>query len=194
VTAPQRLKDVLSTTTFPLFAIRPGEWSGACFLGFTSRANERLCGAQFHYLDALDERSMGACVSSIDGARAQQGDPIEAHLVPFISRFDDEFLVSRVKRNKFEPFKPGEFTTKTAGVHLAGRNVGGTIYAHSELPVILLRAAIRIGAAVTDIGIAGWRLDPADLLPKVVLVDAIIAAEFDALIPPEPHIEWDEAE
>jgi hypothetical protein len=190
VSEPAAVRDLIARATFPLFAIPPAAWDGPSLVGSFTTEGERVRDIQFVYLDQIDERSMGICVGNIDGA-AKVPDAVEIHLVNFVARFDDEYLVSRVKRRRFEPFPPSDFRVVTQTVALAGRTVGASMYTHTTLPLRLLRAPVRIGSTITDVGIAGWRLDPLDHLAKVVPVDVTVATAFDAARPREIRLDDD---
>jgi hypothetical protein len=182
VTDPAPLRALLAKAPFPLFGIPPSSWEGPCFVGTVRRLEERIEALQFVYLDELDEGSMGICVSNLDAAALAAGrlTPLETHLVGFISRFDDAFLLSRVKRRRFEPFPTEDIAERSLTITLASRTVGANLYTHRTLPLQLVRAPVRIGKSVTDVGVAGWRLDPVEFASRIVPVDPAFADAMDA--------------
>jgi hypothetical protein len=179
---PAPARELLARAPFPLFGIAPASWDGPVMVGGYSTSGERIRDIAFLYLDQLDERSMGLSVTNLDGA-ARDVEPLEVHLLDFISRFDDTFLVSRVKRRRFEPFPSGDLQIGDITVAFAGRTVAAKQVVHRLLPLRLVRAPVRIGTSVTDVGISGWNLDPLGFVGSLVPVDVAFADQLDALAP-----------
>ncbi|MFN2613890.1 MAG: hypothetical protein ABR552_03615 [Actinomycetota bacterium] len=181
-------RELLARARFPLFAIPPSSWDGAAFVGSFTTEGEGIRDIQFVYLDGIDEHSFGICVSNIDGSATVE-EPLDAHLLSFSSRLDEAYVVARVKRRKGPVFAARDFTKQQTTVTVAGRTAGALVYIHREIPLRLARVPLHIGSSVTDIGVAGWRLDPLDHLSKLLIVDPKVAAEFDA--EPEYEIQLD---
>ena len=174
-----KLTDLLAASPFALFGVHPRDWDGPAFAGDAVRDAGVLRSVQLVYLDAIDGSSLGACVSNL-GTGGAAIDPVGTHVVDFVARFQPDFLLGKMKRRRFEPFPPGVFAERPVTVAVAGHTLGGIVYTHRELPLQLLRVAIRRGDAVTDLGVATWRLAAMDLAAKVQPVDVRFAKEFDA--------------
>lgn len=178
-----RLRAVLAEAPFPLFAIDPAEWNGLAFVGDIRRIAGRVVAVKVVYLDALDASTMGAAVSALSPEAREH--PLDDHVVDFVSRFEPRFLAERAKPRRRVLLPQEEFSRREVTLTLAGRLCGAELYTHRSLPLQLVRAAVLVGSAAADVGIAAWRLSALDLAPKVRAVDVAFAEAFDRQQEPE---------
>jgi hypothetical protein len=183
-----RLSELLAEAAFPIYGVRARLWDGDSFVGDAVRA-PHLAAVQLVYVDPTG--SNGCVVSSVEAGYSSGVDPFEAHLLGFVSRFDPSFLMRRVGRRRFVPFRADEFAVREMVVPVAGEQVGARLYTHRSIPVQLLRTARRRGDAATDLGVGAWRLDARALAAGVETVTLAFAKEFDApRAEPYPPPEW----
>lgn len=194
-----KLAELLAEATFPLHAVPPSRWEGQAFVGFTGYRSEPrvLEVVQIDYLAGVEEGPFGAVVSNLDGStllRADGGlvDPAPAHLMNFVSRFEEGFVERRVKRRR-PVFPPRDFAFENVVVRVRGRAMGALLAAHTALPLQLARLAFRRGDARVDVGVATWELDALDLASHLQPVDLAFATVFDEPWKPTyPPPEWGE--
>jgi len=139
---------------------------------------------------------MGLAVSSIDGSAVASGavDPIQTHLTGFVPRFDARFVVERMSGRRAVPFPEADFAQRTLTTMVAGASAAAVLLVHKQLPLQLLRVAVRAStiAIATDIGIAAWRLDSVTFTSQIERVDPAFAKDFDPLSGADayPPPEW----
>jgi len=169
------LVEVLAEVPFPVYGIRPIHWSGPSYVGDITRVGGRITHVSLVYQHEQDLAS-AVCVSSLDPGAGTE--PLGAHLGAFVARFDPAFMRKHNKPRK-PPFSEGAFKSQQIVVMIGGQNAGAHTMRHAILPLELLRAPLRSGNAVVDVGLAGWRADVRDLASLVERVDAPFAREMD---------------
>jgi len=173
------LAQTLAEATFPIYGVRPANWVGAPFLGTAVRLGERLERVQLLYLDDATEPPTGLGVSNLDPTAGTEVDPLEAHLGTFASRFDDRFVPRGLRRKSFKLFPPEDFGRRTLTTAVAGMQVGAELFTHREVPLTLLRTALRAPGGVVDLGVAGWASNVVRFAQFVEPVDLAFAKAFD---------------
>ncbi|HVL32312.1 MAG TPA: hypothetical protein VM600_01890 [Actinomycetota bacterium] len=186
------LREVLAACPFPLFALPARGWDGPAFVGSTARGGvlEGLHTVRFDYIDAIDGETMGAVVSNIDARAAVSADPVSAHVLEFVSRFDADFLMRKMRRRrKFEPFPRDALAERSITIGVAGQTTGASLFTHRELPLQMVRVVIRSTGGTTDVGLGAWRLDARELAATIEPVDVRFADAFDrkAAGQPDPY-------
>lgn len=172
-----QLTAVLAEAPFPVFGIRPSRYDGDCYVGDYARsANKAIYHVSLVYQHAAS-LDAGVCVSSVAPGTLEI-DALATHLSGFVARFDPGWLAKHNKPRK-PPFPRKHFQEQELVVVIAGQNAGAHLLRHKRLPLEMIRVPLRIGEAVTDIALIGWRADIRELSPSIERVDASFAREVD---------------
>lgn len=175
------LTGVLRDARYPIFGVPPTAWSGPAFVGTVTRAAGAVRSVELIYLDSIDETTMGLAVGSIEGGAVASNlvDPLEAHLTSFTSHFDPAFVMARMRGRRPVPFPPSDFGRVELTVSALGATTGAALLTHKELPLQLLRLALRGRTGAADVGIAGWRIDVKPYVDALRAVDLAFAKDFE---------------
>ena len=173
------LAQVLAEASMPLFALRPGGFDA--FVGTIARHGDPavVTHVQILYLDEVGSPPTGVGISCADPRAHIDEPPLQLHLAAFAARFDERFLPRDLRPSAFTLFPEHEFRHLTLSAAVGGTTVGAERWTHREVPLRLLRAALRRGEQLVDLGVACWGIDVLEAAARLEPVDLAFAKAFD---------------
>jgi len=167
-------------------------------VGSAGRARGELHTVELLYLDRSDPDAIGLSVSNVAAGQltrppGERFDPLEAHLLNFVTRFEPGFITRFAKRRNGPAFPIDEFDVTDVLGTFAGLERGVQWFVHKGAPLQILRTVIRSGSAVTDVAVCGWNNSVRDMGVLVEPATETFAREFDlaAVGQPYPPPEWE---
>jgi hypothetical protein len=167
-------------------------------VGSVGRARGELHTVELLYLDQNDPGAIGLSVSNVSaeqvaGPPGKSFDPLEAHLLNFVTRFEPGLIARFAKRRSRPPFALDEFNATDALGVFAGMERGVQWFVHRDQPLQILRTVIRGRGQMTDVAVCGWNTPVRDVGVLVEPATEAFACAFDsaAIARPYPPPEWD---